>query len=398
MVSTFGIEEEFLLIDPLTGLPAGSPEVMHALHMPPRHGYTASVELLDAQIESSTRICTTREEALDSLLEFRVRLAAAASAAGLAVAATGAAPRILDGPAALTRTDRYRQMGELAGGIVHEQYVNGTHIHIGIPTRDDGVRILNGLRPWLALLGAVGANSPYWHGRDSSFASWRMVHYRRWSVQGCPPLFADAADYARRLQVLLDTDVVPDAGHVGWAARLSENFPTVEVRIADAQLEARDSLLLAAVVRGLVNTLAVTAAAPAPDPELLDVGLWQAARFGLTGNLISHPAGSVPAAGHLAALLDFIAPALEETGDSDFVAAGAARLLAAVPPVGAGARPAAGVGTGTGTGADAGTGTGADAGAGTGAERQRAAFRAGGEPGLASLFARSLTFDAGWTT
>ncbi|MCC9203566.1 carboxylate-amine ligase [Arthrobacter sp. zg-Y769] len=362
MVFTFGIEEEFLLMDASTGFPTAAQELTRALISPDQGTFTSSAELLDAQVESSTRVCTTREEALDALLGFRSRLAGAAAATGVRVAATGAAPRIAEGPPVLNSSDRYRRMGVLTGAVAHEQYVNGTHIHVGIPSRDTGVRVLNGLRPWLALLGAVAANSPYWRGQDSSFASWRMVHYRRWSVQGCPPVFADAQDYARRLEGLLATDVVLDAGHVGWAARLSENFPTVEVRIADAQLQAGDSLLLAALVRSLVQTLASDGAAvPAvvPDPELLDVGLWQAARFGMGGNLLSHPGGSVPAAEHLDALLEYVAPALEDAGDSDFVTAGLARVL----------------------------------GTGTGAERQRAAVRSGGYPGLADLYTRSLTAE-----
>ena len=358
MAATFGIEEEFLLMDPHTGLPAEAQERTRAFLSEVPGGFTGTAELLDAQVEGSTPICTDRDQALRALLGFRTRLASAAALAGVAVAATGAAPRLGATPAVLNGSARYQQMGVLAGAVANEQYVNGTHVHVGISSRETGVRVLNGLRPWLALLGALTANSPYWRGEDSSFASWRMVHYRRWSVQGCPPHFQDAADYARRLTGLLSTDVVPDAGHVGWAARLSEHFPTVEVRIADTQLEARDSVLYAVLVRALVTTLAATPEerSAAPDPELLDVGLWQAARFGLGGNLLAHPGGNLPAAAYLAALLDFAGPALEAAGDRDFAAAGIARVLRA----------------------------------GTGAERQRAAVRTGGWDALAELFARSV--------
>ena len=359
MVLTFGIEEEFLLLDPPSGLPIGAQGPTRALIAPVEGSFNSSAELLDAQVESSSRVCTTREQALASLLDFRSRLAAAAAAAGVAAAPTGAAPSMPDSPAALNSSLRYRQMGALTGAVAHEQYVNGTHIHVGVPSRDAGIRILNGLRPWLALLGALGANSPFWRGRDSSFASWRMVHYRRWSVQGCPPYFTDAADYARRLAALLATDVVLDTGHIGWAARLSENYPTVEIRIADAQLQARDSVLLAVLTRALVGTLAAAPEpdpAAGPDPELLDAGLWQAARFGLGGNLVSDSGTNLPASVHLRALLDFVAPALEEAGDFDYALGGAARLLAG----------------------------------GTGAQQQREAVRSGGFHALQQLYARSL--------
>ncbi|MDK1327218.1 glutamate--cysteine ligase [Arthrobacter sp. zg-Y1143] len=363
MALTFGIEEEFLLTDPRTGLPTQVPGLAQALASGAADNFTSSAELLDAQVESSTRVCTDRHEAMEALLGFRTGLAAAAAAAGAAVAATGTAPLMPSTAAVFNDSERYQSMGILAGAVANEQYVNGTHVHVGIDSRESGVRVLNGLRPWLALLGALSANSPYWRGGDTSFASWRMVHYRRWSVQGCPPLFKDAEDYARRLAGLLATDVVPDAGHVGWAARLSEHFPTVEVRIADAQLQARDSVLLAVLVRALVATLASAAnegdAAAVPDPELLDVGLWQAARFGLGGNLLANHGGSIPAADHLAALLDYVSPALDASGDRDFALAGIARLLAA----------------------------------GTGAERQRAAVHSGGFTALADLYAETLTAE-----
>ncbi|CEA08615.1 Carboxylate-amine ligase YbdK [Arthrobacter saudimassiliensis] len=355
---TFGIEEEFLLIDPATGLPGKKAAEVIARAAP---GASGQPELLTCQVEHATGICTTVEEAAADLLEFRVRIAAAAAEAGQAVAVTGAAPRISGSPADVTDVPRYRLMGAMTGAVGMEQYVNGTHVHVAVADPEEGVRVLNGLRPWLGTLGALAANSPFWRGRDSRFSSWRLVHYRRWSVQGCPPQFADAADYSRRLAALLATDVVLDAGHVGWAARLSGHLPTVEVRVADAQLEAADSVLLAALIRALVSTLAGQPPEDGPaDPELLDVGLWQAARYGLDGNLLGHGtphAGLRSAREQLQDLMMFVSPELEASGDLPYVRNGLARLLAH----------------------------------GTGARRQRRAAADGGARGVAGLFAAALT-------
>ena len=330
--------------------------------------FRSSSELLACQVESVTPVCENAEQALESLLDFRTRLALAAGAAGLAVAATGAAPHIDAGPAQVSRAERYQQMGQLAGAITDDQYVNGTHVHVEVPTREDGVRVLNRLRPWLATVGAISANSPYWRGLDSRFASWRLIHYRRWSVQGFPPLFLDAADYDARLKRLTATDAVLDTGHVGWIARLSERYPTVEVRVADTQLEAREAVLLALIIRGLVSTvLAETGTAAGAesrtDPELLDAGLWQAARFGLGGRLLNHAPGTgdgdggTGAGAQVDALLAYISPALEQSGDYAEVSSGLAHVLAS----------------------------------GTGAQRQREAVRGGGFAALSRLFAQSLT-------
>ncbi len=368
-VVTFGIEEEFLLVDPDTALPSSrAGELVPVLVPGDGVSLTSSAELLACQIESSTPICTDRDAALTSLLDFRTRLAGAAAAAGLAVAPTGAAPSVDAGPAVVSGTPRYQDMGLMTGAVAGEHYVNGTHVHVAIPGREEGVQVLNRIRPWLATLGAISANSPYWRGRDTSFSSWRLVQYRRWSVQGCPPFFRSSADYDARLAKLIATDIVLDTGHVGWIARLSSRFPTIEIRVADTQLEAGDAVLLALLARGLVTTALSEEAAgtdgspdPPADPEILDAGLWQAARFGLGGNLLDHGShgGDLnrSAASQVDALLDYIRPALEESGDNDFVRRGMAHLLAA----------------------------------GTGSQRQREAVRAGGFAALGPLFAASLT-------
>lgn len=368
-VVTFGIEEEFLLVNPDSDMPSSrAGEVIAALLPGDGLSLTSSAELLACQVESSTPVCSTGEEAAVSLLHFRKRLAEAAAAAGLDVAPTGAAPSMGPGPAVVSATERYQSMGEMAGAVADEHYVNGTHVHVAVPSREAGVRVLNHLRPWLATLGAISTNSPYWLGRDTRFASWRLIQYRRWSIQGCPPYFHGSADYDARLAKLVATDVVLDPGHIGWLARLSDRFPTVEIRVADTQLEAADAVLLALLIRGLVSTVlsrdpAGSGGGPdAPaDPEILDAGLWQAARFGLRGNLLDHgPRGadlSRAAPEQVSALLDYVRPALEDSGDEIFVRTGMARMLAA----------------------------------GTGAQRQREAVRSGGFAALRPLFAGSLT-------
>jgi len=364
-VATFGMEEEFLLVDPATGLPAPrAVEISRALAaapavLPPGIPVPAGqAELLACQLETSTVICETLDEAAASLLSARTAIAGAAAAAGIGVVLSGAAPRIADSPAEVSGTERYQAMGALTAAVAEEHYLNGTHIHVAVPDRDTGVAALNKLRPWLSTLAALAANSPFWRGRDTRFSSWRLIHYRRWSVQGCPPEFADAADYDRRLARLLDSDAVLDAGHIGWAARLSQHYPTVEVRVGDAQLEAADSVLLAALVRGLVLTAA--AETDAPEPELLDAGLWQAARYGLGGRLMGTLGSSSSAADQVGVLLEHIRPSLEDSGDLAYVLAGVQRLLVS----------------------------------GTGADRQRAAHAAGGWDGLTGLYEASLTAGA----
>ena len=286
-------------------------------------------ELLDCQIEMATPVCSSAQQALDSIQGFRQGLARTASGHGLIAVSLGTAPLIGASAAGIAPTERYREIHRYLPGISSEQYVSGLHVHVSIKNSESGVHARNGIRRWLPALAAMGANSPFWRGQDSGFASWRSIHYRQWSVQGIQPYFTDADDYYKRLAKILGSDVVLDAGHIGWAARLSNHYPTMEIRISDAQLQANKSVALALIIRALVETIIRE-----PDtqvglnPELLDLAFWQAAKHGLEGNQLDPETGdSIRSDQLVRVLLSHIRGALDENGDVEFVKAATDRLL-----------------------------------------------------------------------
>ncbi|TJY71227.1 YbdK family carboxylate-amine ligase [Arthrobacter sp. CAU 1506] len=365
-MATLGIEEEYLLLDPTTGMPVPMADKVAENLEGSLHVARGDIqrELLTCQIETATAVCATLTEAEESLLNFRRELDAAARKTGVRAAATGTAPRIQDDYPEVTDNQRYHQLKASAKGIVADQFVNGQHVHVSVPDKEAGVQALNRIRPWMPAVVALSANSPYWLDRDSGFGSWRIVHYRRWPVQGCAPVFRDAADYERRIQRLVDSGVIIDRGVLTWLARLSDRYPTLEVRAADVQLEAQDAVLIAAVIRGLITTVLADEAASRtflqPEPELLDAAVWQAGRQGLSDRLVDPESGLLlPARDVVGMLLRYIRPALEDEGDSAWVDASIERLFAT----------------------------------GTGAERQRKAMETGGLPALMDLYATSLTAE-----
>lgn len=365
-MATLGIEEEYLLLDPASGLPVHKAQEVEAfLHDSPRiTGPEVQRELLSCQIETATPVSSTLTEAEEYLLNFRTQLEAGARKAGVIAAGTASAPRIEEHYPELTDKARYRDLQASAPGIVGDQFVNGLHVHVSVPDKETGVQALNRIREWLPAIIALSTNSPFWLDRDSGFGSWRVVHYRRWPVQGCPPVFKDAADYERRIQRLVDSGAIIDRGVLTWMARLSDSYPTLEVRAGDAQLKARDSVLLGGIIRGLVSTAVAQARAgipySRPDDELLDAAMWQAAREGLGGNLVDPvSARRVPARERIRDLLAFIADALAEEGDTEWVDAGIEALWRE----------------------------------GTGAQQQRQAMGNGGMPALLDLYAGTLTAE-----
>ncbi|MGV9248395.1 carboxylate-amine ligase [Streptomyces sp. NPDC003710] len=332
-MTTVGVEEEYLLIDPGTcRLAARGEKVRAAAGLAP---FVADdevqPELLQAQLEVATPVCATLEEVGGHLLRLRHAVAEAAEACGCRLVASGTPPLAESLPAPVTDKARYREIQRQAPQLVAEQMVNGMHVHVAVPGRQAGVEVLNRIRMWLPTLTAMSANSPLWEGHDTGFASWRTLIFDRWPVSGVPPYFADEADYERRVRRLLSAGVIGDTGQLYWQARLSDHYPTVEVRCLDVQLRADDAVMFAGLIRALADTAMRDAAAggsaPEGDTEFLQAAMWQAARYGLSGDLIDIGGGRHRAGEVVYGLLEHIEPALETYGDTREVTSLVRRLL-----------------------------------------------------------------------
>ena len=197
-------------------------------------------------------------------------------------------------------------------------------MHIGVPSRDLGVQVLVRLRPWLAPLLAVTANSPIAGGHDIGWASWRYAIQSRWPTAVPPAAWPDAAACDTAVRRFIARGAALDERSVYFLARLSPRYPTVEVRVADVCLDAGTAVLLAGLTRALVATALAQARrgtpVAAPPAGQVAAALAAAARHGLAG------AGADPVTGQAvdapalrARLLDHVYPALRDHGDAETV-------------------------------------------------------------------------------
>jgi len=325
-----GVEEEFLLVEPDTGRPkAVAGTVLQAAG--PEAGTDLEGELQQQQLETNSRPCQSLEELHRELRRCRAAAAMAAGRAGAQVAALGTYPLPVE-PQPLS-TSRYERMAEVFGLTAHEQLTCGCHVHVGISDADEGVAVLDRAGPWLATLLALSANSPFWQGRDSEYASFRYQVWGRWPSSGPTGPFGTSQAYRETIEQMVGSGTLIDPGMVYFDARLSERYPTVEIRIADVCLRAEDAVLVAALARALVETEARSwregkPASPART-ELLRLGAWRASRSGLDDTLL-HPVTGKPesATTVVGMLLDHCADALSDSADTDTVAGLLTDLLA----------------------------------------------------------------------
>ncbi|MEV5407555.1 glutamate--cysteine ligase [Thermopolyspora sp. NPDC052614] len=328
---TVGVEEEFLLVDRTTGraVPAAS-KVMRRIKSPIAKRVVP--ELTQFQIETNSDVHTDLRELARDLTELRTAVADAADAAGVGLIACGNAPlNPLGAMPPLTAAPRYRTMCRHYRALLHGQGVCGCHVHIGIPDREQAIRVSNHARPWLPLLQALTANSPIAEGADTGYASWRAILWSRWPSAGPPPPFHSAAHYDALVDALITSGVILDRGMVYWLIRPSHHLPTLEFRTADTCATVLETVLLAALVRALAATALakVRAGLPAPALEqtLLQAACWRAARDGLEGDALDPATGRLmPAWTLLTRLTDHLRPALHAYGDLETVTTALTRL------------------------------------------------------------------------
>ena len=322
-----GVEEELLLVEPDTGRPrAVAAAVLRAGHGPGQGADSGGrdpeqeleYELQLQQVETSTRPCTTLEELGSGLREARAAAAEAAAHVGVQVAALATSPIPVE-PETTTKP-RYRRMAEAFGLTAQEQLTCGCHVHVQIDSDEEGVAVLDRIQPWLAGLLALSTNSPFWQGQDSSYASFRYQAWGRWPCSGPTGWFGSAHAYQATVEQMVASGTLLDSGMVYFDARLSQHYPTLEVRIADVCLRHEDAVLIAALVRALVETEGRAWREGAPPlrmrAELLRLAAWRASRSGLDGELIDPRTGRPGGAAEVTALLlAHVRDALADAGD-----------------------------------------------------------------------------------
>ncbi|MET7289500.1 glutamate--cysteine ligase [Streptomyces sp. NPDC005573] len=294
-------------------------------------GHAFEKELQREQLEFATRPVTRMGELRDEIVRCRAEARRHAASAGALVAAIATSPL----PARPSRSpgQRYDWLGGQFGLTAQEQLTCGCHVHVAVESDEEGVAVLDRIRPWLAVLTAMSANSPFWQGQDSAYASYRSRVWNRLPSAGPMDVFGSADRYHEQIRAMLGTGVLRDEGMIYFDARLSASYPTVEIRVADVCLDASTPVVLAALVRALVETAARAWRDGEPPARvgthLLRLAAWRAGRSGLDGPLL-HPETmtETTAEDAVQALCAHVRKALAGYGDEELVREGVAGLLA----------------------------------------------------------------------
>lgn len=325
-VHRVGVEEELFVVDARGRLVPQAEAVLAAQHdRDPEH--PLEHELFLQQVELKTTAHVDPDALRDDLVARRSGALDAARSVGLDLVAVPV--DVLGGEdPVVTPQPRYTRIIEQFGELARTTMVCGMHVHVEVG-EDDAIRVIDALRPWLPLLAALAANSPFTNGRDTSVASWRGHLRDTWPSAGVVEPFRDRRAYRRLVEQAIASGAAIDEHMVYLDARIATRYPTVEVRVADVCTDLDDALLVAELTRALVATIVRERIEPGSwRIDVLRDAAWRARRDALDGTLFDPVSGRfVAAAQALDALVEFVRPSLRSAGAADRVDSGVHRLL-----------------------------------------------------------------------
>jgi glutamate---cysteine ligase / carboxylate-amine ligase len=317
---TVAVEEEFALLDPATlslvnrfedvkAAAAGSPVDAHLVG-----------ELIASEVEVRTGRCDSFAETSECMGERRAQLSALTTGLGVALGGTGTHPwsrwqdqRIIDTP-------HYRRNDELLRYVVWRNNTFGLHVHVGIRGADRAIAVQDGLRPFLPHLLALSASSPIVEGVNSGLHSARTEIFTRMFPRcGVPDAYGSWAQFESYVRTLYETESIDEHTQIWWSVRPHLAYPTVEIRICDAQPDLAEARALAAFAYALTARIARAVdegePLPEPPPRMIEENLWRAIRYGLSGSLLDPATYDVrPARAELERLAEWVGPVADELG------------------------------------------------------------------------------------
>jgi carboxylate-amine ligase len=320
---SLGVEEELMLVDagtfeqvPAVGALLGAAE---GRELPGR----LKTELFASVVELNTDVCETAREAGDAIASLRAAGAELAARRGVALMAAGTHPTARPEEQEVVDEPRYREMVEYAGTTARRQGVQGLHVHIGMPSGDAALHALEGALPWLPVVLALSANSPYLAGADTGFASNRGIVLAELPRSGAPPPFSGWAEWEEHVERRGALRLPADYTALWWDVRPHPRFGTLEFRMPDQPTAATRTTAFVALLQALVVAVLERARREpdAGDRSIYQENRWAAARFGPRAELMDAEATRrLPASELFRELLELVAPAAERLGTGSLLA------------------------------------------------------------------------------
>lgn len=315
---TLGIEEEYMVMDPLT-MELKSHDQKIVADGQKLLKDKVKAEMHQAVVEVGTDICKDINEAFVDVASLRGNIAEIAGHHGLCVGASGTHPFSHWDNQSITDNIRYHEIVNELQEAARSNLIFGLHVHVGMKDRKLAIHLANTARYFLPHVFALSTNSPFWIGRKTGYKSYRTKVFDKFPRTGIPEFFDSIEAYDNYVNLLIKTNCIDNAKKIWWDIRVHPFFNTIEFRVCDVPLTINETMALAALFQAICAKLYKLRSHNLNfiiyQRALINENKWRAGRYGIEGSMIDFGKETeVPTKSLILELLDFVDDVVDDLG------------------------------------------------------------------------------------
>ena len=279
---TIGVEEEYMICDPITGELVDRADIIMS-NLPKDRLNRFSYELILSEIESNTKVCNTVKEAIDELRLNRKFLQDLGKVYNYNIGLSGTHPTSNPSKQTFVNNESYNWVSNQLNYYAKRNITFSTHVHIGLSDSSDIIKSTNSLRRWIAPMLALSANSPFFDGEQTGMHSSRTFQFSAFPRTNIPGYIKSLSEYNNLVQLYKDTKSIEKDRQIWWKIRPHIEYSTVEFRVCDVQLSLEKTEMIVALIQALVHTIVNDTSSLKADfnYEILQDGLWKSSKYGI---------------------------------------------------------------------------------------------------------------------
>ncbi len=247
-ISSLGMEIELQLLNPQNWeLVAGIlPILEQDAHYP-----LIKPEFNQAMVEIVSQVCRDISELESNIFSVFRTLKSRCDHLGMSFCGAGTHP-FCDRTYPTTPIPRSLILSKDYGYLANMMMTFAQHVHVGMPSGESAIDIMGRLKPYLPILLALSASSPFWWGHDTGFASYRQRFLASMKTYGITPTFRSWQQFADFFAMGQYAGMFNSIRDIHWDIRPHPDFGTLEVRVMDTQPTIKESIALAALIHTLI--------------------------------------------------------------------------------------------------------------------------------------------------
>ncbi|MEN0057825.1 MAG: YbdK family carboxylate-amine ligase [Bdellovibrio sp.] len=294
---SLGVEVELQIIHPETrNLHPMSPDIVQEWSLP---GPRVKPEIFQSMLEIDTPICKTAQDVEQELLLTSRELSRICKNNGVRLSTNGTHPFARWHNRLFYPSDRYQYLIERNQHIARRLMIYGLHVHIGMPSGEHCITMMNEFLYYLPHLLAMSASSPFWTGHDTGLASSRITVFEAHPAGGSPCTVHNWDEFENIVDKLTKSQSISSFKDIWWDLRPSPNFGTLEIRVCDGVPGIRRTTRLVSFIhllaRHIQRRLDTGHKRPIPADWFVRENKWRASRYGLEAEvLIDHEGNTKP--------------------------------------------------------------------------------------------------------